>query len=262
MQSVKKKQEIWLLERFRDLYPEFPVGTVVPYEKPDFLVGTEQGAVVGIEVREWFCDEESAGGSPSRRKESLNARIVQRSQELYSAWNLSQVNVGVNFDSQCSLKERQLETLAAEIAGIVARHVPSAAGQSEAVRYPEPSWKELPSEVMSIFIYRPPVERDVIWAAEGGGILPTVTARHIEEVIRVKEPLLAKYRESANFVWLLIAAAGFNTSGFCEVDPELGQHRFNSAFDQVFFLQVSRGILLRLNVGGEIPANTAPPAAG
>lgn len=249
MQGVKKKQEAWLLERFRDLYPEFPAGTVVPYEKPDFLISTEQGAVVGIEVREWFCDEGSAGGSPSRREESLNARIVQRSQELYSAWNLSQVDVGVVFDSHCSLKERQLETLPTEIAGIVAKHVPSAAGQFEAVRYPEPSWKELPSEVESLFISRPSVERDSIWAAEGGGLLPTVTARHIEEAIRAKERLLAKYRESANFVWLLIAAAGFNTSGFCEVDPELGQHRFNSAFDRVFFLQVSRGILLQLNVG-------------
>jgi hypothetical protein len=252
MQSVKKRQEIWLLERFKELYPEFPAGTVVPHEKPDFLIETEEGAVVGIEVREWFYDEnleEGAGGSPSRREESLNARIVQRSQKLYSAWNLPEVDVGVNFHSQCLLKEKQLETLAAEIAGIVAKHVPSAASQFEAVRDPEPGWKDLPLEVVSLFIYRPPAGRDVIWAAEGGGILPTVTARHIEEAIRAKEPLLAKYRESANLVWLLIAAAGFNTSGFCEVDPELGQHRFNSAFDQVFFLQAARGILLQLNVG-------------
>lgn len=237
MQSVKKRQEAWLLEKFRELYPEFPAGTVIPHEKPDFLIGTEQGAVVGIEVREWFYDEnleEGAGGSPSRREESLNARIVQRSQKFYSVWNLPEVDVGVLFHPRCPLREKQLETLAAEIAGIVAKHVPSAAGQFEAVRHPEPGWKDLPLEVVSLFIYRPPAGREVIWAAEGGGILPTVTARHIEEAIRTKEPLLAKYRESANLVWLLIAAAGFNTSGFCEVDPELEQHRFNSEFDQVF----------------------------
>src|SRR5437588_4933158 len=159
MQSVKKRQEIWLLEKFRELYPEFPAGTVVAYEKPDFLIGTEQGTVVGIEVREWFYDEnleEGAGGSPSRREESLNARIVQRSQELYNSWNLPEVNVRVLFHSQYPLKKKQIETLAAEIAGIVAKHVPSAAGQFEAVCYPEPGWKDLSLEVVSLCIYRPP----------------------------------------------------------------------------------------------------------
>jgi hypothetical protein len=252
------------LERFKALYPEFPDGTVVPHEQPDFLIRTEHGAVVGIEVREWFYDEgleEGVGGSPSRREESLNARIVQKSQQLYSALGFLEVNVGVQFDSHYPLKEKQLETLAADIAGIVARHVPSAAGQSEAVRFPEPGWKDLPSEIVSLFIYRPPAGRDGFWAAGGGGTIPTVNARHIEEVIRAKEPLLAKYRESADLIWLLIAAAGFNTSGFCEVDPELGQHRFNSSFDQVFFLQAARNRLVRLNLG-RTPANAALPEDG
>lgn len=255
MQSVKKRQEAWLLERFKELYPDFPAGAVVSHEKPDFLIETGEGAVLGIEVREWFYDEnleEGTSGSPSRQEESLNSRVVQISQKLYSAWNLPEVDVGVDFHPQYPLKDlkrKRLGTLATEIAGIVAKNVPRTVGQFEAVRHPEPGWKDLPLEIMSIFIYRPPVGREAIWAAEGGGTLPTVAARHIEEAIRAKEPLLAKYRESANLVWLLIAAAGFNTSGFCEVDPELGQHRFNSAFDQVFFLQAARGILLRMNVG-------------
>jgi hypothetical protein len=252
MQSVKKKREAWLLERFRELYPEFPAGVVVPHEKPDFLIETEQGTVVGIEVREWFYDEnleEGASGSPSRREESLNARIVQRSQKLYGAWNLPEVEASVFFHPQYPLQEKRLETLAAEIAGIVAKHVPSSTSQYEVVRHPEPGWKELPLEVVSLSVHRAPAGREVVWTAEGGGALPTVDARHIEEAIRAKEPLLTKYRESADLVWLLIAAAGFNTSGFCEVDSQLGQHRFKSAFDQVFFLHAAHGILLRLNVG-------------
>jgi hypothetical protein len=242
---AKKKQREWrLLEKFRECYSEFPAGMICPQEQPDFVLKTVH-AMLGIEVREWSYDEALSGGSPTRRHESLTFRTALRAQELYDSFGLWPVNVWVNFHRP--LSENQLEDLAEKISRIVTRHIPNP-GSFASVRHPGPDWKSLPPQVASVSIYHPTQEQETIWVPVGGGVLPVITPHNIEEVLTKKEPLLPKYRESADKVWLLIAVTGFNTSAFCKIDPNLDRHTFRTDFDQVFFLHESSGRVVRFHL--------------
>jgi hypothetical protein len=56
----KKRQEEIYLRRFRGNFLEFPEGTILPHEHPDFLVETSRGRV-GIELTEYHVQEPSQG---------------------------------------------------------------------------------------------------------------------------------------------------------------------------------------------------------
>lgn len=255
VKEVMKKAREWrLLERFRESYAGFPAGFICLQEHPDFLIKSAYG-FVGVEVREWAHDEdEGEKGSPTRRHESLSGKIVLRAQELYTLTGLPPISVSVDFHPLYPLRGGEVQRLAAEISSIAARHIP-APGDYTPVFWPEPGWKELPREVASIYIRRPVrEEQEVFWAPEGGGAIPEFSPAHVSEVVGKKECLLPRYRESADIIWLLIAATGYNTSGFCTIDPELQRHTFTTAFDAVFFLHYSENILMPLLVKGA-PAN-------
>lgn len=213
-------------------------------EQPDFVVKTDDG-MLGIEVREWSCDEGLSGGSPTRRNESLTFRTTLRSQELYDSLGLCSVDVLVNFHRPFS--ENQLEEVAGKIVEIVTRHIPNS-GCSSSVTYPEPDWQSLPPQVAAIFIDCPTVEQETLWVPVGGGSLPVIASLDIEKVLAKKEPLLTKYRECADKVWLLIVTTGFNTSAFCKIDTNLEQHTFKTDFDQVFFLHEFSGKVVPLKL--------------
>jgi hypothetical protein len=255
LKEVMKKEREWrLLERLRESYAGFPAGIICLQEKPDFLIKNAYG-LVGVEVCVWAYDEdEGEGGSPTRRHESLSSKVVLRAQEIYNLTGLPPINVSVDFHPQHPLRVGQRQRLAAEIFSITARHLP-APGAHAPVCWPGPGWKELPKEVASIYISRPArAEQEAFWAPEGGGAIPEFSPAHVSEVIRKKERRLSCYRKSADTVWLLIAATGYNPSGFCKIDRELHQHAFTTGFDAVFFLQESENVLIPLLVEAA-PAN-------
>lgn len=247
---MSKKQREWqLLGKLRESYQGFPEGTICLQEQPDFLIKTADG-FVGVEVREWAYDEdEGERGSPTRRHESLSTKVVLQAQKLYSLMGLPPINVSVDFHLRYPLRSRELQRLAKEISAVAARHVPNP-GEHILVSWPNLGWKGLPREVLSIYISRPTREQEVLWAPEGGGAIPVFSLAHASKVVRKKEQLLPQYRESAEIVWLLVAATGYNPSGFCRIDPELRQHALVTGFDAVFFLRQYDNVVVPLRTEG------------
>jgi hypothetical protein len=246
---TKKERELRFLARLRDSCPDRLEGIICLQEEPDFVIKTQNG-LLGVEIREWFYDEVTGkGGSPTRQQESLSLETVLKARDLYNSTGLPPINVNVDFHPLYPLSSKDTNRLAANIASIAQRHVPDQ-GIHVPIGWPEPNWKELPREVYSVYISRPRAGQEVLWAPEGGGAIPTLSPGDVERVLTHKERHLPRYRQSAGEIWLLLVAVGFNLSGFCKIDPELGRHVFSTEFDAVFFLHYSDDILMPLLVKG------------
>src|SRR6266498_450350 len=78
-QTQKKQREKELLDEFGALYVDFPIGTIVEAEEPDFLVQTSS-QVLGIELLEFHKKEGGERSSQIRQRENFHERLAQRAQ--------------------------------------------------------------------------------------------------------------------------------------------------------------------------------------
>lgn len=103
--------------------------------------------------------------------------------------------------------------------------------------HPDPSWRILPRQLARIWIER---SKANFWVSHAGGAIPTLGPEDIRRLIKAKELKIPGYRPVSE-LWLLVVAAGWNTSGFCEVSSALETFRFRTSFDRLFFLHDSEG---------------------
>lgn len=207
------------------------------------LLKTE-GSTIGIELRA-FLHDEGSDGSPSKRKETLRAKVVAGAEQIYKESGFPPVTVSVHWNDHAPFEYSGVPRLAQVLAGLVGRHIPEPSG-ARRLDYPDPAWREVPPEIHYLWIDRYDPSAGNFWASEEGGAVPEVGISDIERAIRDKEPRLAAYREAADELWLLIVASGFNLSGFCEIGPELDRHVFETGFDRVFFLHYAYCRVLEL----------------
>ena len=84
-QQVQKKQrEKELLAEFGALYADFPVGTLIESEEPDFLIRAGS-QILGIEVLEFHKKENSERNSRIRERESFHEQLAKQAQSLFEA---------------------------------------------------------------------------------------------------------------------------------------------------------------------------------
>ncbi|MDX9908322.1 MAG: hypothetical protein RBS23_02590, partial [Mariniphaga sp.] len=50
MQPDKKQLEVLLIQYFKDCYPDFPKGKIIPSESPDFILTLKSKNSLGIEL--------------------------------------------------------------------------------------------------------------------------------------------------------------------------------------------------------------------
>ena len=243
----KKEIEQAQLQRFRECWPGFPTGEIEPQEEPDFLVRAGD-TTIGIELRDYLCDEVEGKGSPSKRQESLRSLTVANAAQEYESQGLPPVDVSVLWNDQLPLTSRGAKNLISRLLELVIQNLPRF-GSRIFLGYPGPEWRNLPAEIIALWIDRCRDQRQNFWASHGGGAIPQVGITDIEQAIRLKEKKLPTYRRAADEVWLLVVASGFTPSGFCSIAPELVNHSFETSFDRLFFLQYADRQALELNNG-------------
>src|SRR3954466_3868093 len=88
--SPKKRIESLYMDEARRVSSIFPIGELVPYEKPDFLLRV-QGGMLGIEVTELCRQEQRAEGGKL-------AKVAERAQVRYNQLaNIHPVDVSASF---------------------------------------------------------------------------------------------------------------------------------------------------------------------
>ena len=244
----KKRQEETYLRRFRENFADFPEGTILPNEHPDFLVEASRGRV-GVELTEYHVREPSEGrGSPTRAREGTEDEVLRKAAEQYRSNGLSPVVVNVLWHPHQALGRRRISKLATDLADLVQENLPEP-NQSVTIRERhQRAGRSLPQEVASLTIIRRESIAKGSWTSVRSAFVPTIEPPELQEILRNKESKVPSYRRHCREAWLLIVARGFEPSTFGDLGPEVENHRFASGFDRAFFLNYFDGIVTELHV--------------
>jgi hypothetical protein len=235
------------LQRFREIFADFPEGEVVLSERPDFLIKA-QPRWIGIELIEYHVLESDEGwGSPMRAQEGTEDNVLRTASRLHQSKGLPPVAVHVLWHPHQALSLRRIPELAADLANLVQEHLPEP-GHEAAIRRRHPAWRSLPQEVASLRVDRRINFSTNSWSSVRGAFVPTLTPSELQKIMRDKEAKVPTYRRQCREVWLLIVARGFEPSTFGDLGPEVEGYRFESGFDRVFFLHHADEYVAELHV--------------
>ena len=203
----------------------FPEGKLVPHENPDFLLRTDAGTIIGVEVTE-LCREEP------RATAGRLTKIPAKAKEQYAQLaNVQPLDVVIAFWREEGVGVSDLTT---SLVKFVHAH------QSEkGTNFDE----RLPQGYCSIGIFEPNGTSEGNWRGTRAFDVTSAPKELIESCIAQKNQRAAAYRRAAPEVWLLIVNDHFLGPGEVRTDPDrLTEWRFSSDFDKVLlFLRQAGG---------------------
>jgi hypothetical protein len=233
-----KRTEENHLHRFRDNFPEFPAGQITSGEHPDFLVKSPEG-MIGIEHTRYIRGELGA-------KEHAEDIALWLASQAYEHQGFPPVEVYVLWNFHEKPTRRAMPQFVTTLSEFVARHLPPP-GDETTIRYPHPSWRHLPREIISLTISRKRTMEENFWVSGRGGFVPELVPADLYKIINRKEGKVSSYRQDCKQVWLLIVANGFEPSTHCSLTPEIENFQFETDFDRVFFMHYFDGLVVELS---------------
>jgi hypothetical protein len=241
---TKKDIETLYFGRFRSLLADFPQGTIIPTEEPDFLVRGYE-STIGVELTE-LHRETPAGIVPPQASEAMRHRVVARAQEIYAAKGLPPVYCTV-FMNDDHIKRDEVETLAAAVADIVLRNFP-APNSSREESYKWTSRSYFPEIVKSVAVHRLDAITKNFFSCPGATWVPTLSSADINRALASKESKCSTYRTRCDEVWLLINMDIGSMSTWFEFDSTTLAVPFKTSFDRVFIMRHFGGELRELSL--------------
>ena len=230
--AVKRKMiERAYLELARTCYADFPSGTLIEGEAPDFVLPTP-GRTFGFEVTQLF-QPPSTSRFPPREIEAFREEVVRRAEDIYAASGGLPVDVNAYFSIRPATRQDK-EALAQSLSDFVRGHYP-AERQVLLFRENEPQ-PVLPRGFGSISIARPLGDQSRVWFTGGVGETILLTRELLATTISEKNSLVAHYLSHVDEVWLLIVTDLFPSSSSFSVPREVQGWSFSHKFDRLLLL--------------------------
>jgi hypothetical protein len=226
--TFNEREQYSHILRFKESFADFPEGILCFDDNPDVIVKTQEG-FYGIEHTRLFH-------GALKEQESLEQRIVDRAKEMYESLGAPPLYVTVLFDSKVRLGVRDIDSIAANLKGIVHGCIPAVGVHSMLE-----GWKFTPRgyapSISTIFVDRPKESCEMFWAVGRGGAVPDLAPEQIRERIQGKEAKLGKYLNKCSKVWLLIVEDGFTPSSYFVISDEVKNQVHKSSFDRIFLFR-------------------------
>lgn len=237
MKEFSKKEERYYLEEFRKTLSDFPAGTIVDSEEPDFLISQEDAITLGIEVTKLY-QTQPLSRVPKQATEALMDQIVQRACSVYQTRGGPILSVWVQFQFGLQLRKARVAQLASKIAEIVSA-TPIGVNQKIALRNDYSSLALLPEEIDSIRISRSSFRSRALWTPANGAFIPHHSVDEIQARIDEKNKRAASYRKKSEEIWLLIVhSLPFSLASTFEASEDAFMNRYRADFERVFLFDV------------------------
>lgn len=227
-----KEREKAILNEFKTIYSDFPLGRIKEFEEPDFLI-ISRSETVGIELVDYVRGQ-SNSGSVFRRDEKLHEIIANKAQSEYEAKNRTPLTVLLYWYGHRHLRKARVRELAESVAEVVAEWVPE--GVFEMVRVGQEQLAAIPLSkfVHSISVIRVRNSAQILWSSSESG-WPGVGINELQEIISSKETKIEAYLQNCDSVWLVIVADGRHISSVADLEGTIEHHPFRSRFYKVLF---------------------------
>jgi hypothetical protein len=224
LNAKQKEREQQYVEQIREFVPDFPDGSLLPGETPDFRVDLG-GEILGIEVTE----------VPNQRRRAVESEwdSILRDAETLAGRSLPHLDVAVSFDASHHIRKPDRGRIGKALVSAVAAHLPPHGEQTQ-IRN---SWRgALPDAVRMIHVARYDRLTGHCWTPLDGGMVTTDCRSEIQNAVDRKQRRLPACLEKCRRCWLLIVASGNAPSSFLDPDVSTRLARFSSEFDRAFFL--------------------------
>lgn len=231
---MTKNEELEIIEKFKELYKEFPEGEIVVQEAPDFIVKSKN-IKIGIEITETFQDDELKRDSADWAE--FTDELIDRVQKAVPFT----FSIGIRFSSKDHLKANKKE------------HEPL---YSSLVPLCVATLKEMTNKQICHFKQREYLTKEIeeisFFRYEGlsasynskieGGVVSNFTNKHLDKILNVKHEKLKEYT-TCDKHWLVIKEGNYYAGTFNEIDLK---DKLQSKFDKVFLLRMKKSKLYQL----------------
>jgi hypothetical protein len=108
---VNKELELFYLGKFKENFPSFPKGEIIPDESPDFLVKVPN-EIIGIEITGFYRQTSSSAKPPLQQRQSVRHKIIALAKTCYDHKGLPPVFAGVHFELNFHCRKSEIQPIA------------------------------------------------------------------------------------------------------------------------------------------------------
>lgn|GEM_PF-4523056 len=181
----------------------------------------------GIEITNFHRQHE-------KRKESEEDRILEAALELYNRRNGPELLLHLMWAPHFAVQKKDREPLAEKIATLALRHFPAPKCWSTL------DWHQFDHDLMSVVdnisMYGMPKGMRPHWGAARGRFVPEWDVAQLQNEINRKKEKPQRYRTGYTEIWLLIVSPFGTPSSWMEMNEEVRNTQFVSAFHRTFLL--------------------------
>jgi hypothetical protein len=223
---VNKKSELFYLEKFKENFPDFPKGKIVPDESPDFLVKA-QNEIVGIEITGFYRQTASSTKPPLQQRQSTRHKIVSLAKSCYDQKGLPPVFASVHFEFNFHCRKTEIQPIAKRLVEL--------AEQSLLSPTPEKIWRRGDIQLSGIDLLSfKKWKAESYWFAPLGSFVPTINLQQIQNIFDEKNALCNEYRKKCDNIWLLIVTNRFDPASFSLISDTTLENGYSHDFDSAF----------------------------
>ena len=242
--NEKKALERYFLEEVAAIYPDFPSGTVIDAERPDFLVSSDS-QFTGIEVVNYVRGQ-SAGGSDYRRNEILWQQIADAARREFESNHVDPLMVHFLWHSNRYPRKVDVPLIAASAAKTVEKYMPQTLFERTQISGERFLDTKLCAFVNSIYVTRVRNVRQVVWSSISASFI-SVSANELRDLLASKNIKVREYLKRCNEVWLLIVADGKYMSSTGELlQEEARRTQVQAPFQRVLFYDRPNNLITSL----------------
>lgn len=245
MQSVKKQLEILLMNYFRESYPVFPKGKLVPWESPDFIVKLKSRNNLGIELTRLNPVNAREPDEKELRLIQSREQIIESARSLFEGSSTLRLFVKFLFSEHNPVAPERELSVAVQVVNAI-RQVTT--GKSPTSFFGETIGAEtLPSGLEAILIVHHPEMQNGLWERSNNlGVSENVVADIRESIHKKDEKLKLYQKHRLNYYWLIITTDRLRGVKSYNLPDKILNQSFESRFQHVFLFDLIKSDVFQL----------------
>lgn len=245
MHREKKQLEIALMHYFMEFWPEFPKGSLLPTESPDFILKFKNRHQLGIELTRLNPGNAEPPDSEQIEVNEFRENLIGMVKDLFERDTPHKLFVKFLFSEEKTIAREREIMVAVQITNLIRKAVSKKKPQSFFTITIEST--ELPEGVDGLLIVNHPVLNVSFWERSNNlGVSNNVVDDIRLAILKKDEKLRLYQKQRLNYYWLLITTDRLRGVKSFNLPNKIMNHKFHSNFQHVFLFDLMQASVFLL----------------
>lgn len=232
---VNKELEKHYLDQFVKTYHSFPEGSIVPSERPDFIV-RQGNRNIGIELCRLYKDSRDDSLSIQAQK-SWKANLLKRACELFEKESNEKYRVFISFEERTAIQKNNIDEISTFISQKIIEKIKSIKPkEGSPIILGEWDLQPCNNIVSMIQVYDFSKYNDYSWTQNNVFNVEVVNSDNLAKIIGEKETLREDYQK-CDEMWLLVVIDFWDLAMDQSIPTGFNLKIRNSKFDRIFLFK-------------------------